>query len=341
MRWTGTLVLLLVTVAVGAYVSLYELHRPTREELEEQAHEVLDVAPDQITEIRIAAPKLTATLTRAQERWRLTAPVHARADEATVLRLLYFLHPLGTSRVLKGTAAKPLAFADYGLAPPKATLSLTTASGPVTLAFGEATAVGSSSYVQRDGDPAVYVVRGYVFDTLNQSLEQYRAHTVLEIDPAALTRLAVASAQSTYTLERSASPLPDKTSTPPPESWRLTAPTAEAAEANKVAHLISALRGLRAERFVSDAPTPEQLAQWGLTEPASRVTMTLRDVSEPVELLIGGAVPDQAAWRYVKVSTEPGVSVVEASQAEPLWIDPSTLRPTPTPSASPAPSPSS
>ncbi len=34
MRWTGTLALLIVTVAVGAYVSLYELRRPTRQERE-------------------------------------------------------------------------------------------------------------------------------------------------------------------------------------------------------------------------------------------------------------------------------------------------------------------
>lgn len=340
MRWTSTLVLLLATIAVGVYVSVYDLRQPTQDERRARAHEVIDVAPSDAMSVQIAAPALTATLTRDHDRWRLSAPVSGRADEAAVLRLLYFLHPLSAQRVLHNTPARPLALGDYGLQPPKATLTLTTSHGATTVKFGDSTAVGQSRYAQRGDRPEVYLVRGFVFDALNQPVDAYRSRAVLDIDFTAVARLAMTAPERRYTLARVAAAPGGKPDDQAAASdhWRLVEPIEEEADPTAVARLIGAVQGLRIEQFVAEQPTAEQLAQWGLAAPERRMTLTLEDHETPVELRIGSAVADHNGWRYVSTSAEPTVFAVATAELEPVWADPSTLKAKP---PSPSPSPNS
>lgn len=335
MRGASTLVLLAITVGVGAYVSLYELRQPTPEERRQHAHEIVDVSPSRVSAIQIAAPQLTATFAKVDGRWRLTEPVDARADEAAVLRLLYFFHPLNAQRTLDNPAGQPLPLADYGLQPPKATVTLTSPDSSVTVRLGHPTPVGGSYYAQRDGRTEVSLVRGFVFDALNKPVEEYRARAVLDLDTTALRRLSVVSDQQRYTLERlGGEATADESATTPLDQWRIIEPFDEPADGQAVSRLLGALMGLRIEQFVADHPTDEQHQQWGVASGAQHIDLTLAGSEAPVELHIGGAVSSQAEWRYARVSTEPGVYAIAADLLAPLWKDPSTLKAAP---PSPAP----
>ena len=94
MKWKTTLALLILTVAVGAYVSLYELKQPTAEQRERLAQQVVNIPPKTVTRLRIELPKTTVTVERAKNAWQLTELLHARAEAALINQILAELNPL-------------------------------------------------------------------------------------------------------------------------------------------------------------------------------------------------------------------------------------------------------
>ena len=56
MKWKSTVVLLLITVGIGTYVSLYELRHPTSQEQERLTKQVLRVDEDRVTRLVVECP---------------------------------------------------------------------------------------------------------------------------------------------------------------------------------------------------------------------------------------------------------------------------------------------
>ena len=190
MKWHGTLALLLLTVAAGAYVSLVELKRPSPERQAQLEQEIVDLPADRITALDVTSPSGSVTLERQQQAWLITKPVPGRADEQLVSRILMNLSPLRSDRTLAGlprpspTPSKrgepnaPPSKSAFGLEPPKASLQVHAGPRIVSLYFGEATAVGTKRYAMMEGSPRIYTVDGELFDLLNQPAESYRSRAV-------------------------------------------------------------------------------------------------------------------------------------------------------------------
>jgi len=144
MRWKSTLVLLVLTVGLGAYVSLVELRRPTADQQRARARHLVRVSPETVTRLEVTFPQAALVLER-HGAWRLVSPVQARADGSLIDRILNQLDPFSAERLLEPAPDRPLALTDFGLEPPKAALGVTSDSGTVSLLFGEKTAVGTAS----------------------------------------------------------------------------------------------------------------------------------------------------------------------------------------------------
>jgi hypothetical protein len=207
MRWKTTLVLLIATVALGAYVSLVELKRPSPEQQKRLETQVARVLPDDATAMTIASGSDTISLERVDGRWRMRAPKDSRADEEMIRRILNLLSPLDASRVLHGSADKPLKLADFGLEPPKVTVTVTSSDKPIALAFGEPTAVGSQHYVRRVNEPQVYTVPDGLLELLTQPVDAYRSRELVAVEAWKLTGIDVWSSASIYTLTHGNRPL--------------------------------------------------------------------------------------------------------------------------------------
>ena len=136
MRWKTTLALLLVTVGVGAYVSLVDLRRPNPEDRGWLAKQILSTAPEAVSQLVLDLPKAKVTVTRRGATWRL-APNNVRADEALVTRILGELNPLVSERALTGSRERPLDPKAFGLDPAVGWISLVARETPMTLLFGE------------------------------------------------------------------------------------------------------------------------------------------------------------------------------------------------------------
>lgn len=329
MKWKTTLVLLIITVGVGAYVSLYELKQPDPERRQELARQVVQINPDTVTELSAAFPVSTVAWTHQGGAWRLTSPVASRADEAAVQRILDELNPLDSEQVMAGSSAAPLALPQYGLEPARGTLSVTTGSQTTTLRFGDPTAVGHHRYLALAQAPTkVWVISAGLFEALDQPGEAFRSHELVTFDAGKVRQITVIFPPHAYTLTKSAPPT-EAAGTERADHWQVTAPLApgvdpglaDAADGAAVSTILSKLRGLRIEQF------PKKPSEGAFASPYATITIgEAQDQPPTLTLTVGAEAADHPEQRYAKRSDEPFLYTVASAKIGELLQDPQTLR---------------
>ncbi len=314
MKWKTTLLLLAVTVGIGAYVSQVELKQPLPEERQARSKRILQLSLDDVTALAVEVPHAKVVLKKDGDTWRLTTPLNARAERSLIQRILGEVSWLDAERVLAGTKEKPLDRAPYGLAPAKGTLVISTQQGETTLLFGNPSAVGDTRYLARTDRPEVFVAGSSLFDTLNQSADSYRSRELVGIDTTRLAGLTLSSPTASYALIKENG------------LWRLTEPLQDAANPTAVGALLSHLNGLRIERFVDEQAEVSAHPEWGFQTPSAKLTLTVGGRATALEILIGGGTSDNAQQRYATRSDEPTLYAVTGTDVEALSLDPQTLR---------------
>lgn len=323
MRWKTTVVLLVVTVAAGAYVSLYEIRQPSREEREQLSKQVLDVPSDTVTQLVLDLPEAKVTLTRSGPTWRLS-PNGMRADGTLVSRLLNHLAPLRAERILSDAPGKPLEPKSFGLEPAVGRVSLVAQGTPTTLLIGETTPVKGNRYVKVIGRSEIFVVPERLFEDANQPLEQFRDSLLMRFNAWQAEGLAVTSAASACTLTRRDNRW-RLSAVPGASPAGLTQPLEDLADRSEVNALLSSLAGLPIKRFLNDAPQVESVPTWGFDAPKAEVTLRQSGES-PVTLFFGSPLPEEPSLVYAKRADEPSIYAVAAANVESLIRDPHGLR---------------
>ena len=313
-RWKTTALLLLVTVGVGAYISLYELKQPAPEEREQLAKEIVSLPRESVTQLVLELPAVKATLTHDGTAWRL-APGGVRAHEELINGILRHTNPLRAERALTASAEQPLDPKAFGLDPPAGRITFLSRGVPTTLLIGETTAVHGNRYLQVTGRPEVFVVPGGVFDDANQPLESFRDPLLIRADAWSVDALTVTAPETALSLARR------------DNAWQLTQPLADVADRAEVNALLGRLGQLRIQRWVDERPQVEGLSIWGFNRPALEVTVRLHgDPPASVTLFFGAPLPDDASLVYAKRSDEPALYAVAAQDLEALKPDPHGLR---------------
>ena len=315
MRWKTTFILLTVTIAIGAYVALYEIKQPSPEFQRLRTSQVVRIPRDEVTEITIQGPKSQVVLSREGQTWQLGTP-RVRADGEFVQALLSETTSLMSERVLSGSPEQPLELKAFGLDPPAARLTLVANTTPTTLLFGASTAVRENRYVQVEGRPEIFVVSSGLFDRLDQPAEVFRDPLLIRLESWRTDELTVTSVDGTLILVRH------------DDDWRLTQPFTDRADRAEVGAFLSHLSGLRIKRFVDDAPTAEQLSTWGLDHPTLEVMLSEGEPRIQRTLVFGASVADDASLVYAKRSDEPSLYAVASEDLQALRRDPHGLRAT-------------
>lgn len=315
MRWKTTLTLLILTVALGAYVSLYELRQPTRDEQQALAKQVIPVQTDEVQGLIVDVPEANVTLRRQGDAWSLISPVKAPADESRIRSVLDALGALEADRVLEGSPRQSLKFAEFGLEPAVGSVTVLGSSKSAIVLFGDPTPVAGHRYAKTADSPKVFVISSELFDELNQPPEVYRSRDLLAFDTWTTEEIAVRAPGQSYTLKKQGT-----------DHWQLTHPLRDEADRAEVSTLLSKLRGLKIERFLSEEPTPEQMAQWGLAAPETTISLTFANNPKPLEVLVGTPAGDAPDQRYAKRADEPAVYAVKSESLDGLPKDPGLFR---------------
>jgi len=135
------------------------------------------VEHDAITTIDVVGPGYSVSLHRqAGGAWAVSgapAPPGQVPDAERLESIAWALSPLTVRRV-----ATPGDLAQYGLSRPALRLAVAQVGGtPLRLAVGEKSAVSGGYYVQRDGDPAVYLWESSLPEELPTGAEGFFAAT--------------------------------------------------------------------------------------------------------------------------------------------------------------------
>ncbi len=255
MRSTTTLILLVIAIALGGWIRVYESGQKSA--TGEQEGNVLTRFPaKEIGEIRIASKQGEVVIVKHDKLWFFKQPHTDRADRSAVMALLDSLSHLSIRDSLsaKDLAQDPqlsdqeLGFTDENSI--RVTLVSDT-GGEQALVLGKATPLANTVYVRLDGNNGVgttYVVDGNPEKYLEQPADSLRDQTLVYAPPNVIHGLTVRTADETIALERSI--------TEEDKGWMMTAPLATRANENLVEKIIAQLSALRVEQVLDAKTTP-------------------------------------------------------------------------------------
>ncbi|MBI4229617.1 MAG: DUF4340 domain-containing protein [Planctomycetes bacterium] len=310
MRWTTTLLLIAIVGGLGLWAWLGE-EPPTGERPPLFAFPV-----DKVSRVRIERPDLPAiVLERDGERWKMTEPLAVGADKEAVegmLRRLTTERPI--SELPSGDAAS------FGLSPARATVTVSVEGKTHVLEVGQATAVGSNHYARRKGETTVLIVAEEVAKDATLPVSDYRNKRPIDFDKAQVTEVEIVRGGTTLRLANEGGRL-----------WLLSPRLMASRE--KLDRLLGDLTTIQVKRFVSDAPTPEELARWGLDTPQVSYHLAFGEGKDPLEVQFGRkAERDEIQGysrydqHYIRLAHEPYVYLAEVARTEILTREAKDLR---------------
>ncbi|MBI3768589.1 MAG: DUF4340 domain-containing protein [Deltaproteobacteria bacterium] len=313
MRPRNTLLLLLVLAALGAYVYWIELPHEKRQAEEKR---LLAFDKDKVGTITLEYPDHAIALARGDEHhWRIVKPIEADADDSTVGNLLTAVAEAQVTRTLDDVGDK---LGSYGLDPPQTVVKLGLEGGGELPAVkvGKNTQVGFSAYVQKDDEKSVRIIGGALQSGLKKDVKDLRDKTVIGFDEAQARKLVLARPSETITVERQGDA----------DTWRITTPGSYPADAAEIRALLASVRGIRADDFASDEPTPA-LQTYGLEQPRLTVSVFVGKDEAQQTLLFGATHEEQQKKTlYAKRAEKPTVYAIPEFTLKNVDKDLNTLR---------------
>jgi hypothetical protein len=261
---------LAVALGLGAYLYFVESKKEIKPD-EKPKEKVFTIESAKVKELDLSSTD-HIHLVKEGSAWRMTEPGPAPADGREVDSVLASLAGLELDEVVGDNVAD---LAQYGLAPPKTTVSATVEGAPakVTLLLGDKTPDGAGVYAKTGASPRVFTVAAYQEGALGKKPFDLRDRDVLHFKQDAASALDVTGPEGAYSLASDGT------------EWKIVRPLATRAGRWSVDGLVGALASLRMESVAAEAA--EDLKPYGLEKPSRTVRVGLKDGSSRT-LEIGG-----------------------------------------------------
>lgn len=163
-----TLLVVAAFAALLAYVLLAEMKRepPADPDATPTPVPILGWQIDDLQAVQFTDGERTVRLEREGEGWRILRPPDTEGVPANPRTVYFPFHELAGLDAREPLEAEGSDLATYGLDVPALTVTVETRSGAERVYVGRETADGTAFYVQREGDPGLYVVDHYKFEYL-------------------------------------------------------------------------------------------------------------------------------------------------------------------------------
>jgi hypothetical protein len=261
---------------------------------------LLAFARGEVSGIEIVTAADTITLEPTGHGWTMTRPTPRAADVDTVNELL---EKLSAARVREFVADGPTSLAPYGLDRP-VTVRLHVGKdkdrATRTLLFGKVDEGKKGIYAMRAGEASVFLVPEETWKAVPQNVAALRDKTVIAFERDKVTRYDIESPKGVVTVTREK------------DTWKVTAPEALPADQVEVGAVLTRLRDLKAQAFLTDDASgiPRYLAK-----PEVKVTIHQEGVPTPTTLLLAPA-PDRRGGQasvYAAVAGKGPVVLVDGA----------------------------
>lgn len=201
---------------------------------------VLAFDPKAVTGFEVVLPDETLAVENADGAWRLTKPTARRADTETITD---FLDKLNAQKVREFVADSPPSRAPYGLErPTRVTIHTGRDKDRVSrsLLLGKVDPAKKGIYAMRPDEPTVLLVGEELWNAVPKNVAVLRNRTLVEVDRDKVTRLQIEGSKGTVEVAREG------------DQWKIVAPEPLATDQVEVGAVLSRVRELRAQAFLSD-----------------------------------------------------------------------------------------
>jgi hypothetical protein len=308
-RGRSFLLLLVAALGLGAYIYFVESKRDPLGETTTK-EKVFTAASADFEEVEIrAASGEVASLRKTNGLWELVAPTPLRTDAGAIGALLSTLDSLEIQHVIDDAPASP---ADFGLAPARFSVAVRASAAAefTPRDVGRQTPTGGDLYARVAGQPRVFLISGWLEDSLNKTPFALRDKTALRFERGSADALTIdATGATALTFAKKG------------EDWRFSSPWDARADFNQVDGLVGRLFQARMTSIVVEDGAAD-LRQYGLDRP--QATATVGAGSTRATLAIGGKAEDGSL--YARDLSRPLVFTVEASLLDELKKNPDDLR---------------
>ena len=183
--WVTTLVLVGIMALLAAYIFLVEAKResPSEEGMMPTPAPLWEFEGGDITGITVTKDEQTIAVERTDLEWRMTTPEAGEADSGRLNGLVYRIAEMQFTRAMSDVGN----LADFGLQEPEVQVTLVLSDGmTINLGIGAENPRHTARYVQKAGDPLVYLVSTADADGLLRLIDEppYPPPNLPETPPA-------------------------------------------------------------------------------------------------------------------------------------------------------------
>ena len=260
------------------------------------------VPPSTLLRLRASTPWTAVSVSNAGSfvraeaapggRWNLVSPEPAPADVAAVALVMDTVAraPVMDVVTARQRSARNLSVADYGFAPPRASVVLgRSGEAPVLVEFGSDTPGGGGVFARVDGSSDIFAVERAAFDALPASADEFRDR-ILFVPPGRTPAAVAVRDRERGKIRLEAAP---------GGLWAIREPYVCPAAPSAVEPLVRSLSTAVAERFV---PAREAVGA-GLSPDETELVLSLRLDGEARDRDFAFGSPDPAAPAFVYASS--------------------------------------
>lgn len=274
MKFRNTLILLILLVALGAYVYFVEVRKYQKTETaKKESKKIFSLVQDSLQQLTFRNTNGSFTLKKIQGQWKIVEPLYTEADESIVKSML---STLLNSEKDREFSIRPSEAAEYGLQEQALFVKLQTNKGEEdSLWMGDNTPVGAYVFCKK-ADSLVFTINQTVKNTFNKKLFDIRDKKILHFQRADVQQIAVKNAYGQFEFEKINA-----------SDWKFTTIN-RPADNTKISSILSKLENNRIKEFVDEEGI--QLKKYGLDKPAYHVELQLGPEKGQKRLFVSKAI---------------------------------------------------
>ncbi len=250
MELRKTFLALVVLAIVGGFAYYINRHPEAQ-----QKHKLFKLAPADIAKIELCGPGRDLVMVRSDDKtWRIVKPFATAADNNAVDDMA---RAIANLEVLDTVESKPGDLANFGLANPAVTITVTTKDKHELpgIMIGSDTPIGSNTYIKTTDKPAVLLISSGFTAQSGRTLKDLRSHVLVNLTPDQMKRVSITHPDgATIEIVRDG------------DTWKITKPREYPADQTVVKSLLDVISHAHVTEFIEDNPT--DLDKFGLANPS-------------------------------------------------------------------------
>ncbi len=265
MKWKTTVVLLVITAAVFAYMYFVERKALNTQEAMRQAGNVVNFDRDKVDGIVIQNGDEKIDMRRHDAKWRLEIPIKDLADNSAIENLLLDLESWQKDATIpaKEIEADKNKLSEFGLNKSKLRLKLIGPGAPPEILFGKDAALGGKMYVRFENSKETFLASQSVKKDIEKKPEDFRDKKLTDLIMAQVVRVVLKTPAGEMELQKKG------------DHWQIMKPLRARGDDQKIGDLIAQVTTAHIQQFVAD--DRGDLHPYGLAEPRGSITLFAQD----------------------------------------------------------------